>query len=553
MPIIWKASFEEPLIRMHTLGKVDLVNAITTLYDASIKQGLPAAPGTPAGPLISGNTVAFKQALNSYFKVTAAQTQAKILKLYILRIKNLLSQIKNIQLKIKNTTIQIATIIAEIRIVTKKIEQLKNATTLEEKREAAVQLVILASLIAKLNASKAFIVKLKSTLLNVIKPKLQQLKDALKKITKKIILPKSQSSSIAIYKLLVTKIKELIQEFKKKKAAFYGGIKILLEKIKTSANVLKSYMVHIPKEFLSLIRNLISTILKSTNITSVVTAATSVLGIIEGLPDSKLSKLIKLVIRNAITNIIEIKNTILIKKRIFIDALKQKFNDKKKQLISRFKPKVSGPSKIVERKQDIKQLKNLFLPLKNTIKKSIAITLILNEIKKEGNKVASMDPKSKYSSNTKLATLLNNNSTGSGDIYSKIVTPDNAKIFLILALAEYTSKLEIVSKYKKKIKDRISQVKKTLAKKKVNKQELLFNSFLRLAVIGYWTAGTMPNLGIVTSPGTLSLPVAMKPTANSANFVRSLSKALQAHTKTVVGTYTTSTTPPVVLPWVGYL
>jgi hypothetical protein len=44
----------------------------------------------------------------------------------------------------------------------------------------------------------------------------------------------------------------------------------------------------------------------------------------------------------------------------------------------------------------------------------------------------------------------------------------------------------------------------------------------------------------------------MKPSADPANFVRSLSRTLQLHTKTIAGTYTIPGTPPVVLPWVGY-
>ena len=52
MPIVWKAAFEEPLIKRIQSGQIgnskQLVQAIVMQYDLCIKQGLAGPPGTAA-------------------------------------------------------------------------------------------------------------------------------------------------------------------------------------------------------------------------------------------------------------------------------------------------------------------------------------------------------------------------------------------------------------------------------------------------------------------------------------------------------------------------
>lgn len=551
MPIVWKTSFEDPLITMHRVGKINLVDSITTLYDLTIKQGLPAAPGTPAGPLISGNTAAFKQALTTYFKITAIQRQGQMVKIYVSYLKSLLLKIKEIQKKIKQYVTRMTALLGKIALLKKKISQLLAADSIAEKKQAAIELVVLASTIAELQEVFVFIAKLKDKLVSFIKPKLKKLKDAIKKLVKKIIAPILQSSTLVMFKSLVTRIKELIRVFKEKKALFIKKINTLIRTVKDKIAVIRKFLGSIPIALAKQIASLVTALLKSTSLAAIINISAQILSIVDS--NSKISSSIKLEIRNAVSFIIEIKDKILRMKAEFMAKLKQKFNEKKQQLIARFKPKTKGPNKIEEIKKDAKNVKELIIRLRPVIKKTILITLLLNEIRKESIKISKLDPTIKYESNSKLADLLNKTHPGSGDKYLTYTSINFIKAFLIVLLSEYINKLEVVKKAKQKIKDRVSRVKSSIAKKKINKQELIFNSYLRLAVTGYWTAGVMPNLGIVTFPGTLVLPISMKPTANPDNFIRSLSKALQLHTKTVAGTYTTATTPPVILPWIGYL
>ena len=98
MPIVWKTSFEEPLLRQMQSGTLGnsalLVNAIVTLYDLSIKQGFPNPPGTPAGPVVAGNRAALQAALTAFFLTEAIQAQAGVIKLYAGIITGVITTVK---------------------------------------------------------------------------------------------------------------------------------------------------------------------------------------------------------------------------------------------------------------------------------------------------------------------------------------------------------------------------------------------------------------------------------------------------------------------------
>lgn len=550
MPIVWKTSFEDPLIKLHTAGKVNLVDNITTFYDACVKQGLPMAPGTPAGPLISGNTVLFKQALNTYFKTTAATTQSKILKVYISQIKATLLQIKDIHVRIKSNTNTLRILSTDINTTRSRITKLQSKKDPASIRESSKLETRLIGIIDKSNQIFNRILRLKQNLISSIRPKIARLKQELFKLTKKLLTPALQATSLVMYKDLPSQIQSLVTEFKGKKVKFIKETNSDIKRIRSKSSDIKRVIQSLNSQDSKEIQRLIKVLL----VTGSIVAATAMISLIDKYPNSKISVATKNNTRKAISDIFELKRKIDLRKIKVTEKLKIAFNERKSQLVTRFKPKSTpGPSKIKEAKDDAKLIKSLMSPVRLLVKDIAIMTALVSELKKESAILNNAPNNVRYATNSKLVGMLNKQSPGLGSKYATFTDMSMVKPFIILTITAMSAKLIRKLNLKNKAKNKIKTVKSSLGKKKYNKQAILFNNYLRLALTGYWTAGTMPNLGIVTFPGTTSVPVMMNSTANSANFIRSLSTALQAHSKTITGTYTTSTTPPVVLPWVGYI
>ncbi len=235
------------------------------------------------------------------------------------------------------------------------------------------------------------------------------------------------------------------------------------------------------------------------------------------------------------------------------EFLLSKIQERRADLLNAFKPK--NISRVLELRERVKELRRFITELKSLLPKLREAKKIVSSIRAELSKLKKFKDVNKFIPNKQLATLLNKLLPGQGSKYLQITTVRAAKAFLAGVLIAYISSNEQLLELRAKFKENIQSIRDKILSQRFNPKEIIFNSFLRLAITGYWTGGVMVNPAtptVVLSPGVVSLQASLKPTANPANFIRSLSKVFQAHTLTVGGTFTVPGTPPVVSPWFGY-
>jgi hypothetical protein len=557
MPIVWKVSFEEPLIRLIQAGQISnskrLVDAIALQYDLSIKQGLPNPPGTPAGPLINGNILAFKKALNAFYKLEAIKQQALVVAIYVKTAKSLLQTIKSTYKDISDRRKELRTVVREQSKNVRELKRLRRVKTLD----AARQIAVINSKNSKLLILKveilSFIESKRQYITDFIRPKIKALKDELKSLIKKILLPALQTSQIAIIKSIPKLIKNVIKEIKDKKKQYLDVIKKNIVTVNSTISIFKKLRGSISGSDASRLKSCINSMIKSTNPATLTKNADIINLLLSKYGDDKIDPKVKAGCRSAVTKIISLKIEISNLKEEARSFLLEKLQERKDDVIKSLKPKFGpGPSKILEARTRIKELRSMIAQYKTLVTRVSNSRKVYSKVRSEYSRVRRLKDSSQFIPTAAVADVINKQFPGQGSRYLEIKSSREAKAFLYGVLISALASNEQLNELKNKYKNNILEIKNKILSQRFNPREIIFNVFLRLAVLGYWTGGIMPNLGIVIFPGVVTLPVSLKPTSNPANFIRSLSKTLQLHTKTVTGTYTIPGTPPVVLPWVGY-
>lgn len=562
MPIVWKVAFEEPLIKQIQAGTIgnskQLVRAIVTQYDLCIKQGLAGGPAVAAGPFIAGKPFLLEKSLSNFYKIKAAKDKVLLAVIYLKLLKDIYSRIKDTSKNISLIRTQLSENISKQKQLRSQMQQLAKRKDVNSKRQ-------LANLKTKSNGLKATQLELTSKLdvlktevKEVINPKIQAVKSQLRDSTKKILFPQLQDTKLKTFKKLPKRIKELISEFRNKQREIQGEIKKNISIINSASKTLKGLNGALTPEQAATVKNSINTIIKSTSIQSSIQASKKITSIIDSQPNDKISPETKNKCRNSISKIIEVKSDIQNKKEELKTELLSKLAERRKQLIGTFKPNFTpGPTKIQEILKDRKQLKNIVNDVRTATKQLTQSAKILNSSKQEYSKItASLSAgKTKYTSNIGLAESLNKTKPGMGDRYKEVKTVKEAKTFILVLLVQLVAENKFLNEKLIKIKTQyFRDYKNLILKKKFNPEERVFNIFLRIGLLAYWSGGVW-GIGTVANvifPGTITLPVQMKSTANPANFIRSLSKTFQLHLKTVNGIITFPGTPPVVSPWATY-
>ena len=560
MPIIWKTSFEEPLLKQLQSGQISnskkLVDTIGLLYDLSIKQGLPAAPAVGGGPFVTGNLIAFKKILSIYFKIETAKQQALVVKSYAITIKGILQTIKQTTSEISKKRIELRTVLQQQRKIVNETKRLRNSNTIESKqRLIELQLksrrleLVKNSITVELDIKKQYII-------NTVKPRIQQIKKQLQDLIIRFAFPMLQPTILSVIKSIPKLLKQVATDLKNKKKQYLDTIKSNVSKINQINREFKKLRGALSKEDASRIRNSINKLIKGTSIDTLTVAGNLVTSTISKYPESKIDAKLKNVCISNVNKIIKLKIDILNTKQIAKNFFREKIKERKDDIVGSLKPKAGpGPSKIQEARQRIKELKSIITEYKEIVNRASKAKQTVTKIKAEYVKIKNASDSNVYIPNTNLAAILNSQTPGTGDKYLQINNIRSAKSFLFTAITSASGTALQLNQLKDKYKSNVKEIQQKIISQRVNPKEIVFNSFLRSAVLAYWTGGVMSNPALPTTvlnPGLVTLPVSLKPTANPANFVRSLSKTLQLHTSTVSGLHVIPGTPPVTLPWVGY-
>lgn len=557
MPTVWKVTFEEPLIRLIQSGQISnskqLVDAIALYYDISIRQGLPNPPGTPGGPLSNGNILVFKKFLNAFYKLESSKQKILVVAVFSKNIKTLLQAVKENVKEISKKRKELRELIREQSKNLKEISKLKRINTSFAKKKLIELSLKNVKLLKLRNEILQFIQDKKEIITEFIKPKIASLKAQLRDIITKLAIPSLQASKLKLLKSIPRLVKTIIKEIKEKKKFYLDLIKTNIKKVNELSKVFKKIKSAVSKENIAKLKKSINSLIKSISIASAVKAGTVLVALISNLPESKIGSEVLAACRSAVNKILNIKIEILNLKEQAKEFLLTKIQERRADLLNAFKPK--NISRVLELRERVKELRRFISELKSLLPRLREAKKIVSSIRSELSKLRKFKDVNKLIPNKQLASLLNKLLPGQGSKYLQITTVQAAKAFLAGVLIAYISSNEQLLELRTKFKENIQSIRDKILSQRFNPREIIFNSFLRLAITGYWTGGVMVNPAtptVVLSPGVVSLQASLKPTANPANFIRSLSKVFQAHTLTVGGTFTVPGTPPVVSPWVGY-
>lgn len=559
MSILWKTAFEDPLLKAiqsgHVGNSAQLVDTIVQLYDTAIKQGLINVVGAPPGPVI-GNPITLKTSLDLFYKTESAANQTKMVKMYVTFIAGIYVSIKAINTEINAILKNKQLISTQLVQNTRKISQLQSQNTQDSKKEAFKLRTDSAKLYAKQAELTAALQVKKSELTEVIKPRIQDVKNQLSDTAKEMAIPALQTSPLAVIKGIPKFLKANIKDASNKNKQVVNGIKDATKQIRFYSSTLKTLPKMLSSADAIIVNSAITSMVSSVNVETVKKNASAINSIVAKYPNSKISPDVRNSIRNSTNSIIQYKDMINVSKTVTVALILESLKQKNIDILNTFKPKFGpGVSKIEEKRKDSKELKITIDSYKKSVRELTAILLLLVAVKKELSKLDSTALKT-YVPNKGLVSSLNSKNAGLGDKYASINDSKQAKLFIVGILGSLEGEKAIAGLKKDVLKQNVTAIKNKILFKKTNPKEVKFNALLRKGIIGYWTGATVPsvspNIAVVTNPGMMPLKVEMKPTANPANFVQSLSQALQAHLKTVSGTYTIPGSPPVVLPWVGY-
>lgn len=414
MPIVWKTSFEEPLNKLMLSGTVgnskQLVNAIALLYDTSIKQGLPIAPGTPAGPLVGGNIIVFKKMLDLYFKLNASKNQIGIVKTYasliksvLLTIKTINSQIKTKTTELKATAKDITTTRKDILKTTAEIAKLSsqlskptdvnlasNRNKLDKYKELRKKLIDLNLKLSKYKVIeieiKAFIEKYKQKIITFVRPKIQLIKDQLKKLIKKLLFPQLQENKLTLFRKLPVYIKRALDEYRENKRLITDVIVKSVGLIKTGYNDIQVVRSALNKQDKKQFSILAKQMIKGGNIGTITAAAAKIVSMIEKYPDKVISADQKNVVRQRSAKIVELQNKIEIKKEELKKKIKAKLKKKKDEIIKSIKlrkGKKTPKEKIEEINAKRKEFQDIVKEIQRIVKRIKELITLAKLLKAE--------------------------------------------------------------------------------------------------------------------------------------------------------------------------
>lgn len=192
MPILWKASFEQPLINMINSGQISnssaMVDAITTFYDASIKQGL--GNGTPG--FVQGNIAGFKAALTAFFTAQAAKQNASTTTTYLALIKSINAKGNELKNEIATNQKLLAANKNEQAKLNAKINKLSQSKDIVDKRQIASTKSELALAQRKQAEYIASINSATNKLATVVKAPINDIQKQLQKVSAETLNPASQ-------------------------------------------------------------------------------------------------------------------------------------------------------------------------------------------------------------------------------------------------------------------------------------------------------------------------------------------------------------------------
>lgn len=561
MPIVWKTSFEEPLTKFMQSGVVnnstELVNKISLLYDLSIKQGLPNAPATVAGPVLIGNSEGFKRILNLYFKLDAAKQKVIAISIYALLIK---SYYKNIRLILKSISANsklLKTLISDQKAINTTIKKLSTDNTITSKRQIQTLLLEKNKLLGRQSEIKNIINTLKSDYKDIVKVKLKSIRDSQRESIQKLLLPKLQSGKLdkirnipKVVKTLTTLNNKNIKNIRK---IITTNIKQIKELVKSFYSV---YSYFLPADVTKL-RKLLNTIVSSTNMQTVQKSISIMLFMV--IHNKKIPVNVVNIIKNNLFTILKLKTQISDYKLIIKDQLRTEFNKQKKILLDSIK--LNYGIKETKYQKLINSRKEIQLIIKQTtkIKKQYSqIKSLKNTLHTEYNTVSKISKNETYIPKKHITESLNTFNPRIASLYNQLSSTKNAILFFkdtnLSVNTVYLLIFDMLILYKDKY---IKSIKDKIISRKFNVKQIIFNLFLQQALTVYWVGATTANpvnLGTVLNPGKVILPFSMKSTLNEGDFVKNLSKSLQSHLKTVTGIYISVPPPtgPITAPWVGY-
>jgi len=561
MPINWKSQFDTPLINLIHLNQIEnsdqLVNKIAQFYDLAIKTGTPMAPGTPAGPVVTGNIQGFKSSLKLYYKIQKVATVKTETAKYIQRIKKLVELGKEIKIEISNINDELKSTKSDKLSILNSIVKIKNSDSIE---------LLLASIpeghtkerVRKLGIKevelKNKIINLENKLKRVVTDKINDLKKEIANFIKKL-QPGGNEGSIKKRKFKgITDAKKITRQSISSIKLIQAEIKDTTAQIDSISNSINSINGIKPVDF-NLILGITKQIITS-SYDKTLELMTAILVIIGGYPDSIVSSNTKSKIRKDLSKIADFKLKVQTKETEITTKYKNKIKKKIADITKSLIPsKNKKTNRIKEKINDSKRIQHIIKQL-NTIKKdAVFVVNFIKVIKLIKADIEKQQYKSGVNSSIRLseATLsfIHKNDPVLYSKVSKNTTILHIKSFIHdkeQELNGFLAKLKSKERKLLSFKDKLAQ---SIKDKLVNKQSIIFGIFVKMAIIRYWTGAVCVNLGVVTFPGiVVTAPLRMIESEGPADTISQLSKVFQAHTKTVVGTYTTPV--GVTTPWTGY-
>jgi hypothetical protein len=532
MPIIWKSSFEAPIINLIKSGAISnsrqLVDAIALHYDLCIKQGI-AGPGAVAAKLVAGNILVFKRNLLNFYFVTSAKQKIALYAVYIASINSLLSQLSALK--------------KEITSINKQIK---------EYEESAKQLVD-SEIKSKISKAKLEKKVLEEQIQFIRNNNIQELKKTYGESIKRIAAPMLQNSRIQGIKQKIEYVSQEYTELNNKKREYLGEISRIKRNITDSVSSIQDIAGSLKDADKKTVLNSAVSLLATSNVNSSIQHANEIVKIVDSYPIRDLPKNIN-EYKSNLSTIIKSKIEILNKK----EEIKQeviRFAESKKQFRESIKI-LNKVSRIQELRSDVKNIKETALQAKEISSQLIATKDLYRLLKSEKNRIKPLIQKGidKYVPNSSVVNKLRVIAPDAANMYKNIQTSKDAEKFIINQILVYATSLTALIALRESYKQFVPELKNTIKSKLKNDYELIFNNFLRAAIIGYWTGGVIVGggTGNVINPGTIVLPTKMESTANYENFIVSLSKTFQTHLPTLSGTFVIPGSPPVTVPWIGY-
>lgn len=558
MPISWKTQFESPLVNLIHLNQIEnsdqLVNKIAQFYDLSIKTGAPMAPGTPAGPVITGHIQGFKSTLKLYYKLQKLSTTKIEVAKYVTRIKKIVELGKEIKSEIDNITTELHSAKADKLTLLSSVMNIANSKEFDiifnSIPEGGLK-ETLRKLVIKEHELKQKLVAVKNKLKKVVYDKVEILKKEIADFIAKL-RPGGSEGSIKKRKFkAITDSKKIIRQSILSSQVIKREISDTKSQIEVFSNSISEISGNDISTYNLIARLLLQIVAAS--YTKTLEIITTILVIVEGYPISDASKS---KVRNSLIKIAEFKKRIETKEEEIATKFKSKIKSKLNQITKELLPsKNLKTNRIKEKIEDSKKIKRIIHRLDVIRKDVVLIANFIKVIATIKREIELKQFKAAVHSTVLLSeAALSFISKNDPDLYSKLSnnnTIQAIKSFIHDKEQALNGELMRLKRTEKKLLSFKDKLVQSLKDKLVNRQSIIFGQFVKIALLRYWTGATCVNLGVVTFPGTaITTPLRMVQSEGPAELISQLSKVFQLHLKTVSGTYTTPA--GVFTPWVGY-